>query len=112
MGGLSRFIMVDNHEPVKVGDLEKVTESRPVVKPKFTKDFLETVVREGALTLLADEEGALRTFIDTTKVGDKRWGPPLVDEDWHAICQAIRGRGSGMEDHVLQLPGAAQSGEM
>ena len=31
----------------------------------------------------------LRTFIDTTDAGDNRWGPPLVDEDWHAICQAI-----------------------
>ena len=31
----------------------------------------------------------LRTFIDTTDVGDSGWGPPLIDEDWHAICQAI-----------------------
>ena len=22
-------------------------------------------------------------------VGDSRWGPPLVDEDWRAICQGI-----------------------
>ena len=46
---------------------------------------------EGAeeLTLRRGEEGGLRTFIDTTTEGDSRWGPPLVDEDWHAICQAI-----------------------
>ena len=31
----------------------------------------------------------LRTFVDTTKVEAGRWGPPLVDLDWHAICQAI-----------------------
>ena len=35
----------------------------------------------------------LRTFIDATNEGDSRWGgrwgPPLVDEDWHAVCQAI-----------------------
>ena len=31
----------------------------------------------------------LRTFIDTTDVGDSGWGPPPMDEDWHAICQAI-----------------------
>ena len=30
----------------------------------------------------------LRTFIDTN-VGDSRWRPPLVDEDWHAACQLI-----------------------
>ena len=92
MDGLRKFIMVENHEAVKVGELDKNVESRKVVKPKFTTDFPEAVVREGAdeQTLRADGEGALRTFIDTTNVGDKkRWEPPLVDEDWHAVCQAI-----------------------
>ena len=96
--------MVDNHEAARVGDLEKNMESRKVVKPKFMTDCPEAVVREGAdeLTLRAGEEGALRTFIDPTNVGDKRWRPPLVDEDWHAICQAIdKGvEGAGMGDHV------------
>ena len=69
-------------------------ESRKVMKPKFTTDFPDAVVREGAdeLTLRATlraEGGVLRTFSDTTDVGDSRWGSPLVDEDWHAICQAI-----------------------
>ena len=56
--------MVDNHEAVKVGDSEKNMESSPVVKPKFTTDFLEAVVREGAdgLMLRREEEGMLRTF--------------------------------------------------
>ena len=31
----------------------------------------------------------LRTFIDTTEVGDGGLEPPLVDEDGHAICQTI-----------------------
>ena len=93
-GRAQRVIMVDNPAAVKVGDVEKNMDSRKVVKPKFTTEFPEAVVREGAveLTLRADEEGAVRTFIDTTNVGDKkRWGSPLVDEDWHAICQAIYG---------------------
>ena len=66
--------MVDNHWAVKVGDLEKNVESRPMVKPKFT-NFLESVVREGAdeLTLRAEDEGVLRT-IDTTDVGDSGTG--------------------------------------
>ena len=59
-----------------------------MVKPKFTSG---TVIREGAgeLTLRAQEEGVLRTFIDTSNVGDQRWRPPLVDADWHALCQTI-----------------------
>ena len=55
-----------------------------LVKPKFTTDFLEAVVRKGAdeLTLKAHADGVFRTSIDTTNV-------PLVDEEWHPICQAI-----------------------
>ena len=44
---------------------------------------------EGADELTLRAEGALRTLIDTTSEGDKSWEPPLVDEDWHVICQAI-----------------------
>ena len=33
-----RFIMVDNREAVKVGELDKNVESRKVVKPKFTTE--------------------------------------------------------------------------
>ena len=29
------------------------------------------------------------SFINTAKVEVSRVGPPLVDEDWHAVCQAI-----------------------
>ena len=51
--------MVENHEAVKVGDSEKNMESRQVVKPKFTKDSPDAMVREKAdeLTLRGDEEG-------------------------------------------------------
>ena len=54
-----------------------------MVKPKCTANFPEAVVREG------EEEGMLRTFLDTTSVGDSRWVPPLLDGDWHTISQAI-----------------------
>ena len=66
-------------------------ESRPLVKPKFTTDFPEAAVQEGAdeVTLRREEEGLLHTFIDTTNVGYHRWESPLVDENWHAFCQAI-----------------------
>ena len=74
--GLRKFILVDNQEAVTVGELDQNVESRKVVKPKFTTDFPEAVVREGAdeLTLRADEEGALRTFIVTTNVVNKKVG--------------------------------------
>ena len=50
--------MVDNHEAVKVGDSEKNMESRPVVKPNFTTDLLEAVVRDRSEKLtLRREEG-------------------------------------------------------
>ena len=92
MDGLRKFIMVDNHEVVRVGELDKNVQSRTVVKPKSTTDFPEAVVREGAgpPTVRADVEGMLRTFIDTPNLGDKKIGePPLVEEDWHAGCKAI-----------------------
>ena len=64
----------NNHEAVTLGDLEKTQESLLVVKAKFTADFPEVVLREGAdeLTLGREEEGMLRTFIDTANVGDSR----------------------------------------
>ena len=80
--------MVDIHEVV---DLYWNVDSKRVVKSNFTTDFPEAVVLEGAdeLTLRPEEEGTLRTCMDTTDVGYSRWGPPLVDEDWHAIWQAV-----------------------
>ena len=81
MDGPRKSIMVENHEAVKVGEQDQNVESRKVVKPKFTRDFPEAIVREG-LTLRTEQEGMLRTFIC-------RWRLPLVDECWHAICQAI-----------------------
>ena len=46
MDGLRRFIMVDTHA-VKVGDLENNMESRPVVKPKFTRERQNVFVETG-----------------------------------------------------------------
>ena len=53
MEELRKFTTMDNHEAVKVGDLEKTR----WVKPDFTSDFPEAAVREGAdeLTLRVDE---------------------------------------------------------
>ena len=82
MEELRRFITEVNHETGKIGDWEKTLESIPVVKSKFSEDVPEAVVREGAdeLMLRREEEGVLRTLIDTTNVGDIGRKPPLVDE--------------------------------
>ena len=63
-----------------------------MVRPKFNEAmFPEAYVREGVTEwmLRAGEAGMLRAFIDTTNMGDSGWGSLLVDEDWHAACQAI-----------------------
>ena len=38
-----------------------------------------------------------RSVIDTARVEASRWGPPHVDEDWHAVCQAIHKGVEGAE---------------
>ena len=41
------------------------------------------------LTMRAEEVGAQRAFINTEHLEFERWGPPVVDADWHAFFQAI-----------------------
>ena len=89
MDGLRNFIEVDYHNAV--GGLRRGTKSIQVKKPQFSEAFPEAVIREGAdeLTLRAEEVRSLRTLIGTKHIELERWGPPLVDADWHAFCQAI-----------------------
>ena len=91
MDGLRRFIEADNHSAVDAGDLRRGTISVRVKKPLFSETFPEAAITEGAdeLTLRAYDVGTQRAFIDTEHIEFERWGPPLVDADWHAFCQAI-----------------------
>ena len=101
---LTRFIEVENHEAVKIGDLEKNSEAIKVVKPKYSKEiFQNAAIREGVdeLTLREGEGGTLRSFINAATVGGSRWRLPLVDEDWHAICQTIHKGVEGAEWEIL-----------
>ena len=64
---------------------------------------LPRCIREevGGLTLRAEEVGSRRTFVDTKHIELERWGPPLVDADWHAFCQAIYKGSEGKEWEAL-----------
>ena len=73
-----RFIE-NNHEAVKIGGLEKNLEAIKAARSTFNKEmFPDATIPEGLreLTLRAGEAGS-------------RWWPPLVLEDWHAVCQAL-----------------------
>ena len=91
MDWLRKFTAVDNHEAVKVGDLHRETRSKKVVRPRFTTDFSGAVIRKGAGELTCERtKKVLRTFSDTSNVGDKKDGvPPLVDTDWHVFWKPI-----------------------
>ena len=41
------------------------------------------------LTLRAEEVDRLKACVNVNPIEEKKWGPPLVDADWHAFCQAI-----------------------
>ena len=62
-----------------------------VRKPKVPEGGSDVIVRENPdeLTLRADEVGTLKAYINVDHVAKERWGPSLVDHDWHAFCQAL-----------------------
>ena len=55
------------------------------------------IVREspGELTSRAEEVGTSRALTDVNHVEPERCGPPLVDTDWYAFCQALYKRIEG-----------------
>ena len=83
--------------------------------PIPTGNTPDAAVQEGVdeLTCPEREEGALRSFINTTKVEAGRWGPPHVEEGWHAGCQAMyKGvGGGGMGELVPQSRGDEQGSQ-
>ena len=72
-----------------MGDLEKHREAARVVKPRFDLETYPSArVRQGAheLTLRADEKGKAHS---TKEINCAKWSPSRVDEEWHALCQAL-----------------------
>ena len=49
------------------------------------------IVRESPdeLTLRAEEVGTSKALINVDHIEQERLGPPLVDADWYAFCQAL-----------------------
>ena len=41
------------------------------------------------LTLRAEDVGTLKAYVNVDHIEKERWGPPLVDYDWYAFCQAL-----------------------
>ena len=102
--------MVDNHEAVEVGDIEKKLVSQPVVKPKFTTQFPEAVVREGAdeVTLREEEEGILHRYHECERQQMESWMWLGTQMSGH-----FRRRGGiRMGSHVLQKQGVATSNQI
>ena len=50
--------------------------------------------------------GSQKSCVNVDHIAQDRWGPPLVDADWHAYCQAvyngIEGRRLGVILRLLQ----------
>ena len=41
------------------------------------------------MTLRAEEVGTWKSYMNVDHIAKDWWGPPLVDYDWHAFCQAL-----------------------
>ena len=41
-----------------------------------------------SLTLRAEEVNTSKALINVNHIEPEGWGPPLVDADWYAFCQA------------------------
>ena len=86
--GLREFINIDNERAFEVGYLNRGTGTFKVRKPKVPEGCLEVTVRESS-----DERtlrvGTLKTYINVNHIEEEGLGPPLVDCDWYAFCQAL-----------------------
>ena len=87
-----RFIQAENEEAVKIWDLEMSKETTKIVRPRFDLEtYPNARAQLGAdeLTIRAEEKGTALAFLNMKEISYARWSPPLVDEDWHAVCQAL-----------------------
>ena len=84
---------VDNHRALDVGELRRGTGTYKVRKPKAPGTGSDAPIRESPdeLPQRAGEVNTVNTWkalIHVNHIEPERWGPPLVDADWYAFCQA------------------------
>ena len=93
--GLRDFVRVDNERALDDGAPGTVK----VRKPEFREGSSDVTVRESldVLTLRAEEVVTSKAYIDVNHIEPEKWGPPLVDADWHAFCQALSGSWFSLE---------------
>ena len=64
------------------------------------------------LTLRTEEVGSPKRVHQVYHIAEDRWGPPLVDADWHTFCKAIYKGLEGRDweklyEHYKEMSGAA-----
>ena len=91
--GLREFIKVDNERGLDVGALRRGTGTFKVRKPKAPEGVLGCDSQ--GEPRLVDIEGGRSEYLEGSDgcrvdhIEPERWGPPLVDADWYAFCQAL-----------------------
>ena len=75
--GMREFIRIDNECAWR--------------RPKAPEGCPEVMVWDGPgeLTLRAEEVRTWKSYVNVDHIAKERCGPPLVDYDWHAFCQAL-----------------------
>ena len=88
---MREFIKVDNERALDVGYLNQGTGTFKVRKPKVPEGCPEVIVRENSdeLTLRAGAVETSKAYVNVDHIVKERWGPPLVDYDLCAFCQAL-----------------------
>ena len=84
---------------MEAGQLRRGPRPLKVKKTKISEDHSK-VSREGADDLTdadSGRSGHAERCINVDHMGEKFWGPPMVDADWHAFCQAIHKGCEGSE---------------
>ena len=89
MERLRNFIKVDNHCALDVGHWSECIRPFEVRRQRRARPEASIWGGSEELTLRAEEVGSQKSCINVDHIAEDRWGPPLVDADWHAFYQAI-----------------------
>ena len=77
---------------VIMGKLAQFKEVHKVALPSFDKEVYthtEVIENEEVMTLRPEEQWTQKLFVNTLKIFGDNWGPPLMEEDWVVLCQAL-----------------------